>query len=106
LPSCARRGVVRAGDVRSATATDVQLVAFARAEQRTILTQDLDFSAIVALSGESSPSILSLRLASSRIESVNTRLHQALGLLEAELSRGALVTVEEARLRVRTLPIS
>ena len=98
--------VVRAGDVLSATATDVQLVAFARAEQRTVLTQDLDFSAIVALSGESSPSILSLRLESSRIESVNTCLDQALRTLEAELSRGALVTVEEGRIRIRTLPIS
>jgi predicted nuclease of predicted toxin-antitoxin system len=54
--------VVRAGDVLSATASDVQLVALAQAEQRTVLTQDLDFSAIVALSGESSPSIISLRL--------------------------------------------
>ena len=98
--------VVRAGEVLPPTASDVQLVALARAEQRTVLTQDLDFSAIVALSGESGPSIISLRLESSRIENVNTRLDQALRTLETELSRGALVTVEEGRIRIRTLPIS
>jgi hypothetical protein len=37
---------------------------------------------------------------------VNTRLDQALDLLETELSRGALVAVEEGRIRIRTLPIS
>jgi hypothetical protein len=47
-----------------------------------------------------------LRLESSRIENVNTRLDQALRTLETELSRGALVTVEEGRIRIRTLPIS
>jgi predicted nuclease of predicted toxin-antitoxin system len=78
--------VVRAGEVLPPTASDVQLVALARAEQRTVLTQ--------------------LRLESSRIENVNTRLDQALRTLETELSRGALVTVEEGRIRIRTLPIS
>jgi predicted nuclease of predicted toxin-antitoxin system len=98
--------VVRAGDVLPAAASDAQLVALARIERRTVLTQDLDFSAIVALSGESGPSIISLRLESSRIESVNMRLDQALGMLETEVSRGVLATVEEGRIRTRMLPIS
>jgi hypothetical protein len=80
-------------------------VAFLRAKGHDVVRAG-DVSAIVALSGESSPSIVSLRLESSRIESVNTRFDQALRTLEAELSRGALVTVEEGRIQIRTLPIS
>ena len=63
--------VVRLGDVLSASSTDGEIVEDAVRDQRVILTQDLDFSAIVALSGRTAPSVVSLRLGSSRIENVN-----------------------------------
>lgn len=66
--------VVRVGDVTPADATDESIVQTAAAQDRAVLTQDLDFSAIVALSGRRTPSIISLRLASSRIEHVNVIL--------------------------------
>ena len=67
--------------------------------------QDLDFSAIVALSGRAAPSVISLRLTSSRIETVNARLEQVLLAIESDLMQGALVTVEDSRLRTRKLPL-
>ena len=45
---------VRVGDAIPATASDVEIVEAAVRDERTILTQDLDFSAIVALR-EASP---------------------------------------------------
>jgi predicted nuclease of predicted toxin-antitoxin system len=41
--------VVRANDVLPIAAADEQIVALAIAESRTVLTQDLDLSAIIAL---------------------------------------------------------
>jgi len=41
--------VVRVNDVLSFTATDEEIVAKAIEDDRTILTQDLDFSSIIAL---------------------------------------------------------
>ena len=69
-----------------------------------VLTQDLDFSAIIALTGQQSPSLVSLRLASSRVEYVNTVLAKVPPEVEEQLLAGAIVTVEDQR--VRQLPIT
>ena len=70
-----------------------------------MLTQDLDFSAIVALSGARTPSIISLRLGSARVEVVNQRLEAVLSIIEADVRAGAIVTVEENTVRTRMLPV-
>lgn len=97
--------VVRVGEVLAPTSIDTSIVEFAAAEGRSILTQDLDFSAIIALSGRSSPSVLSLRLSCSRIERVNEVLARTLPLVEALLQRGAIISVEDDRVRSRSLPV-
>lgn len=86
-------------------AADVAIVEAARREHRAVLTQDLDFSAIVALSGRAEPSVISLRLASSRVEAVNARLEVVLPLIGSDVAAGAIVTVEDDRVRCRLLPI-
>jgi len=72
----------------------------------SVVTQDLDFSAIVALSGQAAPSVISLRLASSRIERVNALLAAVLPKIEPDVAAGAIVTVDEHRVRSRGLPIA
>ena len=57
--------VQRVGDVLAPSATDYEIVEYARRDGRSVVTQDLDFSAIVALSGQAAPSLICLRLASS-----------------------------------------
>jgi len=98
--------VVRVDDVLAPTAVDQRIVDFARADGRTVLTHDLDFSAIVALSGESVPSIISLRLRSARVEIVNRRLEAVLSTVESEVLTGAIVTVEDDTVRCRLVPIT
>jgi predicted nuclease of predicted toxin-antitoxin system len=98
--------VVRVSELLPPTATDEAIVATAVRERRGILTQDLDFSAIVALSGKTVPSVISLRLSSSRVERVNALLQAVLPSLEGDVPSGAIVTVEDGRVRRRLLPIS
>ena len=74
-------------------------------DARIVSTQDLDFSAIVALSGQSLPSVVSLRLTTARVELVNVRLEIVLPLIDADLRAGALVTVEDQTVRIRRLPV-
>ena len=88
------------------TATDHDIVAAAVADDRIIVTQDVDFSAIVALSNSSRPSVVLLRLATARIEVINELLDRALPLVAQDLAEGALVTVEQHHVRVRRLPVS
>ena len=59
---------IRADALLPANAPDLELVEAALKEGRTVLTQDLDFSAIIALTGRRAPSIITLRLFSSRVE--------------------------------------
>ena len=97
--------VVRVDEVLPRTAADETVVEVAARDGRCVLTQDLDFSAIVALSGGIAPSIISLRLSSSRVERVNAVLQAVLPDIESVVLAGAIVTVQDGRIRVRQLPI-
>ena len=52
--------IVRITEFLPATATDRRIVEFVAEEGYVIVTQDLDFSALVVKRGESRPSVLSL----------------------------------------------
>lgn len=97
--------VERVTDVLPSTASDEAIVAQAIADRRTILSQDLDFSAIVALSGKTIPSVITLRLSISRIEYVNSVLERNLASIEADVAGGAIVTISDHRMRRRRLPL-
>lgn len=98
--------VVRVTDLLPADTPDEVIVQRAAQERRIILTQDLDFSSIIALSGRRSPSLLSLRLSSSKVEIVNAVLQRMLPVLESDLEQGSIVTIEDQRIRLRRLPLN
>jgi predicted nuclease of predicted toxin-antitoxin system len=75
------------------------------AEDRIILTCDLDFGEIAAALKDALGKILRLRLHDARAANVIRRLTTVLPRVEAELAAGAVVIVEEARHRIRALPI-
>lgn len=77
----------------------------ATAEGRTVVTFDLDFSEIAALSGGECTSVIVFRLQNTRHEHVIVRLTAVLAESSAALERGAVISVEEDRHRVRSLPI-
>ena len=75
-------------------------------EKRTILTFDLDFGEIAALSKQKRTSVIVFRLNNTRVTHVIDRLSQVLPVSIDILKEGAIVIVEESRHRVRELPIS
>jgi len=87
------------------TSTDEAIVLRALDDERVVLSQDLRFSAILGRVGQRAPSLISLRLSSSRIEFVNAILERVLPLVERDVAAGAIVTVEDSRIRTRRLPI-
>ena len=97
--------VVRVSAVMPNNAADREIVDWAVAHERAVLTQDLDFSDIVALSGAGRPSLITLRLSDSRVDNVNRVLSSVLFRLESQVSNGIAVTVEDSRVRIRRLPI-
>jgi predicted nuclease of predicted toxin-antitoxin system len=77
----------------------------AHREGRVVLTFDLDFGEIIAGSSGNVVSVVLFRLHNTRAEWIISRLESVLGQSSHELAAGAIVVVEEARHRVRTLPL-
>lgn len=84
---------------------DEGIVAKAVDENRIVLTHDLDFGRIVALSGERLPSVITFRLSDMRAPNVNRYLANLLTRFSEELELGALVSVQDDSIRVRRLPV-
>ncbi|MEW6771973.1 MAG: DUF5615 family PIN-like protein [Bacillota bacterium] len=97
--------VARVSDVLSYDASDQQILEYARTQQMVIITQDLDFSALLAVANASGPSVISLRLGTVEPRAVATLLLHILPTVEAELVKGAIISVTEQKLRVRLLPV-
>jgi predicted nuclease of predicted toxin-antitoxin system len=74
-------------------------------EQRIILTWDLDFTEILALSGTNTVSAVVFRLLNTRSANVIRRLERVLATSTRDLIEGAIISVEESRHRVRLLPL-
>jgi len=87
-------------------APDIEIVQKARSEGRTILTCDLDFGEILALSQLPLPSIIIFRLSDYRPLVLNPLLMQVLLECEDTINRGALIVIEDHRYRIRRFPIS
>jgi len=96
----------RVSDLISASASDSKIIELAILERAAIITQDLDFSALVAQSGLNKPSIVSLRVRDAKPHSISTILKTVLPQIESDLQEGAIVSIEETEYRVRKLPIS
>jgi len=102
-----RRGwdIIRVSDILPMDAEDEEILDLARLEGRVVITQDLDFSTLLALGGYDQPSLVTLRLAISDPETVTRRLLDVLPGLEEVLRKGCAVTVDDVTVRVRKLPI-
>ena len=96
---------IRVVDRLPPTASDAEIVRLATTEGRVILCFDLDFGALVALAGGRSPSVVTFRTTKQRPTYINRRLDAILEDIEEDLLRGALATVEDHRVRVRSLPV-
>jgi predicted nuclease of predicted toxin-antitoxin system len=97
--------VIRVSQHLPVTASDETVLELARQEGRVVVTQDLDFSTLLALGGFDRPSLITLRLSVSDPETVTLRLLDVLPQIEVLLAQGCAVTVEDAAVRVRRLPI-
>ena len=96
---------VHTGEIGLATANDVTLIELAHQQERVVITLDADFHALLALSGADKPSVVRIRIEGLRAEPLAALLLALLAERSAELERGALLTVQSKRVRIRYLPI-
>jgi predicted nuclease of predicted toxin-antitoxin system len=84
---------------------DAEILTKARREGYAVLTHDLDFGELVALSGAKLPSVVIFRLQNMRPRNVNHYLRILVTEHQRELDEGAIFSVTEGHIRVRALPL-
>jgi predicted nuclease of predicted toxin-antitoxin system len=98
--------VVHLEELGLRTLPDAEIFRRARDEHRIVLTFDLDFANMSAASNEPFPSVIIFRLRFGRPARVLARLAAVMLSASNALESGALIMVDETRMRVRPLPLA
>jgi predicted nuclease of predicted toxin-antitoxin system len=85
--------------------SDEQILVKARNEGRIILTVDLDFGSLLAMTKVSFPSVILFRLGNESRELIQQRLEAVLNQCREDLEAGAIISVSDEAFRIRKLPI-
>ena len=91
--------------IGAATAPDVEIVTWANEHEFVLITNDLDFSAILAAGAANGPSVVQIRTQDLLSDIVVNTVAQALEAHRKDIERGALLSIDEAGTRVRVLPL-
>jgi predicted nuclease of predicted toxin-antitoxin system len=94
-----------AGDIGLSRATDVEIISEARRANEVIITHDLDYGHLLAFSGEKAPSVIILRLRDLHSDQVSLRIDSVWEEIESPLVEGAIISLSDKSLRIRSLPI-
>jgi predicted nuclease of predicted toxin-antitoxin system len=84
---------------------DREILTKARNEGRIVLTVDLDFGYLLAVSGAILPSVILFRLGNESREVIEQYLDDVLLQFREQLMTGAIISVKDDGFRVRLLPI-
>lgn len=97
--------IIRVSQFLSVNASDQEILEYARQEDRIVITQDLDFSMLLALGGYNRPSLITLRLVVSDPDVVTCKLLEIVPRFEQISQEGCTLTIEDVVVRVHKLPI-
>ena len=101
------RGIenIRWSDIGAPSAEDVEIIDYAQENDLTVLTFDLDFSAILSATHMQKPSIVQIRASVIYAEDAVDLVAAALRRYNDELKTGAILSINIKNARVRILPI-
>jgi len=97
---------VHVGEIRWSQAEDSQILERAEAEDRIVLTLDSDFHQLLALSGNSRPSVVRFRDERLTVDQYVGLLFQIESLIQPKDATGYVASVFQGRIRLRKLPLS
>jgi predicted nuclease of predicted toxin-antitoxin system len=96
---------IHVGESGLSTAEDAEILRKGREEGFVIVTLDADFHALLVLSGASLPSVIRISIEGLQGRKAANLIGTVLDHCGQELTRGALVTVQQDRIRIRRLPL-
>ncbi|MCB9273715.1 MAG: DUF5615 family PIN-like protein [Lewinellaceae bacterium] len=86
-------------------APDNDLFQWAKDNGYFVFTHDLDFGAILAATKADAPSVIQVRTQDTMPQSLGKRVIGIINEYEQTLEKGALLTIDEIKSRIRILPI-
>lgn len=103
----ANRGVsaTHVAELGLSTASDRELLAYARAKGLVVVTLDADFHALLALSGHLGPSVVRIRREGLNGATMAELIADLLPRIAAPLTAGAVVSVNARGARIHRLPM-
>ncbi|MBK7873470.1 MAG: DUF5615 family PIN-like protein [Saprospiraceae bacterium] len=90
------------GDPR---APDTKIFNYAKVNDYIIFTHDLDFGAILAATNADAPSVIQAKTQDITPNVLGPKLIEAIRQHQSSLEKGALLTLDELRQRIRLLPL-
>ena len=91
--------------VGTPNAPDTEIITYAKIHDYTILTNDLDFGFILAITQGRKPSVVQTRTGALGPDRIGNIVISALKQLAEDIDRGALVTIDQHKTRISLLPL-
>lgn len=92
-------------EIGADSAPDIDIMEWARNNDFVVFTHDLDFGTLLYTTKARAPSVIQLRIQDIRPESVGKFVLITLSKAASEIERGALVTINPRKNRIRLLPL-
>ena len=86
-------------------APDYEILEYARYNGYVVFTHDLDFGTILAATKADCPSVIQIRTQNVTPEYLGSLVVSALHQFKKHLEDGAIVTIDQKKLRARILPL-
>jgi predicted nuclease of predicted toxin-antitoxin system len=96
---------IHAADRGMARSPDTEIMALAKTEDRIVVTADLDYPRLLALSQTDRPAVILFRNGDWSESETTRRLGDVLRLIPEHELTSSLVVVEKTRVRRRKLPL-
>jgi len=97
--------MVHVSEIDCSTADDTAILQRGRDEERTVITLDADFHALLALSRATAPSVIRIRIEGLYGQKAADLIQEVLTRCAKDVKQGAVITVQPNRIRIRRLPL-
>jgi predicted nuclease of predicted toxin-antitoxin system len=97
--------VVRVSEILDPRTADPVILEEARSRDAVVISHDQDFTALLALSGATSPSLINLRVSYADSERLADEIAAVARSAARALAEGAIATVDDGGARVLPLPV-
>lgn len=97
--------VLHTGDIGLSRYSDKRILDYAQSKQCVIITLDSDFHTILALTNAAAPCVIRIRLEGLKGPELAILIKRIWPKIEAQIKKGAMVTVTESRIRIRAIPL-